>query len=167
MKYFKYVLIAILLHLTIVFFPYSPSYPQYITGSPPLMQYAVKVFADAKRLGYTPPKFNTLTLQFSAESPDVNKDTGNTTIGYTTGYNSDFPLITINIITWIQMNSEQRYLLIAHEMGHAIWKRDHDETLLPDFTQKSIMAPVMFNVDIFKKKRDYYLRELFDHTGDL
>lgn len=161
MKYFKYILIAILLHIAVVYFAYSPSYPQFVTGSPPLIDYAVRVFADAKRLGYVPPKFNTLTLKFSTEAPDIDQKTGDTTIGYTTQYTTDFPIITINVMTWIQMNDAQRYLLIAHEMGHAIWKRDHDETLLPDFSQKSIMAPVMFNVDIFKKKREYYLRELF------
>jgi hypothetical protein len=166
MKYFRYIIIAILLHVLILsLVPYS--YPRVITGSPILVNYAAKVFSDAKRLGYPIPKFNRLTLQFSNATPDVNKETGNTTIGYTTGYTGNFPIITINVSTWIRMDDTQKYLLIAHEMGHGIWHRDHDETVLPDFTQKSIMAPVMFDVNIFKKKRDYYLQELFSVYGTI
>ena len=163
----NYISFSFLLHILIIYFVVTPSYPQRLSGNPILVEYAEKVFEDAERLGYKPPEFHTLTLRFINEIPEKDSTTGNTTIGYTTGYRGAYPVITINSFTWAHMNETRKYMLIAHEIGHGIWKRDHDETILPDFTPKSIMAPVMFNVDMFNEKRDYYLRELFSKCCDI
>lgn len=163
----KYINFSFLLHIIIVYFIATSDYPQKLVGSPTLIEYAVKVFKDAERLGYKPPKFNTLTLRFINENPEKDSTTGNITMGYTTGYNGSYPVITINSFIWAHLTESGKYLLIAHEIGHGVWKRDHDDTTLPDFTKRSIMAPIMFDVDIFNEKRDYYLRELFSTCCDI
>ena len=51
-----------------------------------------------------------------------------------------------------------------HELGHALLKRDHKTTTLPNGEQASIMTPdpsMLYN-EYTAKKRSYYFQELFE-----
>ena len=162
----KILIAVIIAHYLVFVVQINHTYSKQVVGDPALTAIVQEVFTDARRLGYTIPDFDELEMVFSnkVKIPDEN---GNITIGDTDGYYTDYPTITIYKQTWKDLDDTRRYLLVAHELGHGIWKRDHDETILPDFTQKSIMAPMVIDVDIFKKKRDYYLSELFSIQGTI
>lgn len=153
---------ALLIHLSILWVLVGNNgNARHIVGNRILVNEAIEIFHDAEALGYKIPEFQQLTIVFEYKRPEVN-DGGTTTIGYTTGYYSRNPIITINQLVWERFNEQQRYLLVLHEMGHGIWKRAHDDTVLPDSTPRSVMTPIIFPIDIFVKKKIYYLRELFD-----
>jgi hypothetical protein len=165
MKTPKLILLVLLLHIVLGFVTCNVN-DRTLKGDPILVNKVQEVFSDAKRLGYKIPNFQSLTIDFEHVNPQNNPN-GTVTIGFTTAYYTKNPTITINSYTWSYMSDTKRYLLIAHEVGHAIWQRGHDDTVLPDFTPKSIMAPLIFDVDIFTEKRDYYLSELFSKCCDI
>jgi hypothetical protein len=68
------------------------------------------------------------------------------------------PTIDIDPEHWKTMSMVARELLMFHEMGHCILRRDHVE----DFT--SIMNPYLISTSVFIKDEDRLLAELFDSS---
>lgn len=66
------------------------------------------------------------------------------------------PTIDVDPEHWKTMSMVQRELLMFHEMGHCLLRRDHVE----DF--KSIMNPYLISPSEFIKDEDRLLAELFD-----
>jgi hypothetical protein len=68
------------------------------------------------------------------------------------------PTIDIDPEHWKGMSMVERELLMFHEMGHCLLRRDHVE----DYT--SIMNPYLIRTDEFIKDENRLLAELFDDS---
>lgn len=68
--------------------------------------------------------------------------------------------IVIDKVFFEDSNEEEREMLILHELGHCIGKRDHCD-LLQDGFPVSLMHSRMFSDDFYKKNRENLLNELF------
>lgn len=65
---------------------------------------------------------------------------------------------------WDVAPESAREALMFHELGHALLKRDHKTTTLPNGEHASIMTPdpsMLYN-EYTAKKRSYYFQELFE-----
>jgi len=160
----RFLLIALLIHA--LGFSLFLNNRKIVTGDPKLVALANTILADIKEQGADIPTFYSLELVFEEEIKHPDRY-GNTTIGYTQYYTTPMPLITINRAIWNSFNADRRYMLVLHEIGHAIWRRDHDDMLLPNFIPRSIMTTNIFNVDIFTANKVYYIRELFSKSGEI
>lgn len=73
-------------------------------------------------------------------------------------------LITISPQAWAKYSSDEREWLIAHELGHCLLGRDHEENQLHtrvfDDIPKSIMYPTIADKVVFKHYKAQYYREL-------
>ena len=150
------IILVIFLLLNINYYGYSGK----VIGEPELVPLAKQILKDAEDLGYEVPNFYTLTLAFD-DMKEVPDELGNTRLAYTQRYMMLIPKITMNRIFWNNADATTRYMVMLHEIGHGIWKRDHDDTILLDSYPKSIMISLIFNPEIFKEHRLYYLNELF------
>jgi hypothetical protein len=73
--------------------------------------------------------------------------------------------IKINPTLWETINKNTKRLVIYHELGHCILKRDHDDSKIrsSDGTiDKSIMNTYTSGSSIFIKYKKYYISELFN-----
>jgi hypothetical protein len=160
----RFLLIAILIHA--LGFSLFFNNRQIVTGDPKLVSLAVTILSDIKAQGADIPSFYSLQLVFEEEVKKPDKY-GNITIGFTQYYTTPIPLITINRAIWNKFSADRRYMLVLHEIGHAIWRRDHDDMILPNFIPRSIMTTNIFNVDTFRANKVYYVRELFSKSGEI
>lgn len=75
---------------------------------------------------------------------------------------SDANIITINKTSWDSFNSDEREMLILHEMGHCVLYRGHRDGEISS-KPLSIMNTYMFNPWYYTVNKDYYLNELFTY----
>lgn len=68
------------------------------------------------------------------------------------------PLISIDPGHWVKLSLVSKKILMFHELGHCILKRNHIENPL------SIMNPSLLSEKIFDKNQDRLLAELFDRS---
>jgi hypothetical protein len=70
--------------------------------------------------------------------------------------------VKINREAWNKMSVEKKDALIAHELGHCILERDHENSTDSLSGKKlSIMNSFIISDSDFKTRYDYYMRELF------
>lgn len=70
--------------------------------------------------------------------------------------------VEINRESWDSLSIEKREALVAHELGHCILDRDHEDST-DQLTGKklSLMNAYLISTTDFTTKYDYYMRELF------
>jgi len=81
----------------------------------------------------------------------------------------DPPKVRFNKTCWDNLPDVPKEILMFHELGHAILRRQHDQGVLPNGDYKSIMYPdpaVLYN-EHTPEKRIYYLDELFNTLNGL
>jgi hypothetical protein len=74
----------------------------------------------------------------------------------------DTPVITVEKAYWDRVDEMARGILMFHELGHCLSRRNHDtardpESGLPD----SIMYPYLLTKDQFLARQEKYLAELY------
>jgi hypothetical protein len=100
---------------------------------------------------------HSITMNFLPELES--KEPGTTILGVCT-YLKDH--VVINRSAWDKMTIDRKEALINHELGHCILERGH-ENLIDSETGKelSLMNAYLLKSKDFKRKYDYYIRELF------
>lgn len=80
------------------------------------------------------------------------------------GWGANFQ-IQIKGSCWSTFTESQKEELMFHEIGHAVFRRQHLEDVMPNSSQKSIMTTAfgVYN-DFTPEKRSYYIDELLDET---
>lgn len=78
------------------------------------------------------------------------------------------PVITINQRVWPRLDEPRRELLLFHELGHCVLKREHDDRTilqrgrnLPD----SVMHTYLLDSNVYQENREHYLDELFSSSA--
>lgn len=128
---------------------------------PILCPYTDRFMAEAKKRNVTLQPFYLLNVSFA----DTLEDNA---VGVS--YYSLSPRnksIEISKRDWHTFSEEQKIMLIAHEMGHAVLHRKHIETGMLDGSALSIMYPTVLPTDSIKRNGEYYWNELFSIQGDL
>ncbi len=125
-----------------------------ITMNNQFTPYVKEVFRQAQINNAKIEDFNTLSIQFS---PNI------ATLGFSGVAPACFEkdrLILINPFVWYSIKDTERLVLIAHEMGHAIWHRRH----LPDSRQSLMIGRVMtyINTAVFIKNEKRLWKEFFN-----
>lgn len=69
--------------------------------------------------------------------------------------------IYINTPKWNSYDSQQREMLVFHELGHCILNLEHDRSLDSDGVPNDLMYPVNFDSLYYNKYRKFYLDHLF------
>lgn len=88
----------------------------------------------------------------------------------TCGTGSVDPLrVNIDEDCWNALPDVAKEILMFHELGHSILRRDHDASILPNGDYKSIMYndPTTLYNEYTPQKRTYYLDELFGVVTNL
>ena len=76
--------------------------------------------------------------------------------------------VEINEETWVKLPTAKKEALIAHELGHCLLNRRHDEAAHPSTNARlSVMHPFILGQWEFSRKYDYYMKELFLKEKDL
>lgn len=76
--------------------------------------------------------------------------------------------VEINKETWVRLPTARKEALIAHELGHCLLNRRHDEATHPHTnTRLSVMHPLILGQIEFSNKYSYYMKELFLKEKDL
>lgn len=81
----------------------------------------------------------------------------------------DPPRVHFDKTCWDNEPEVSKEILMFHELGHAILRRNHDQSILPNGDFASIMHPhpaFLYN-DYTPEKRTYYLDELFNTLSGL
>lgn len=75
------------------------------------------------------------------------------------------PMISVDPLTWTQLNSTDRQNVIHHEIGHCVLRRNHQEGEIADIhgspIPDSLMNSNLVSSATFLLNRDYFERELF------
>lgn len=69
--------------------------------------------------------------------------------------------ILVDHTFWMYRN-EYREQLIAHELGHCLLGKGHEDAVLDNSIQKSVMSTYIIDSRIFSKYRTYYFDQLFN-----
>lgn len=71
--------------------------------------------------------------------------------------------IEIDPTRWFSMNEDKRFLLIIHELGHAVWKKKHNDEFDSDSNPITIMHSQITIFDkIWDIKKEELLEEFFN-----
>lgn len=91
-------------------------------------------------------------------------DLKDTFVGLCGKFEGESPRITVDSEWWNSSttNDAQREILMFHELGHCILDRDHNDNVLPNGKQESIMYYRVINSNDYVTSRGYYLKELFN-----
>lgn len=76
------------------------------------------------------------------------------------------PLIEIDRTYWSKANSVEKEVVMLHELGHCVLRRDHLRTLNADGEPISIMYPNNSTSFFYLAAKRYYLYELFSIKND-
>lgn len=74
----------------------------------------------------------------------------------------DYEEIAIDPRSWEQMNEAQRWMLVAHELGHCLLNRNHDDSYIrPGYPTSVMISSVPINADsLLRAHKQYYINEL-------
>jgi hypothetical protein len=123
-------------------------------GLPSTVPY-VDTFIEYRILSGGPGSVGSAVIQFTSEL-------GQYTLGVCymgTGQ------IRINQNLWRVLNNLSREELIFHELGHCLFNRYHENSLLPNGRPASIMNQYHLGATIYSGNYRYYLEEFFDVMG--
>ena len=77
-------------------------------------------------------------------------------------------IVEINKQIWVKLPTAKKEAVIAHELGHCLLNRSHDEATHPRSQWRlSVMHPLIVGPWEFSSKYDYYMKELFLKQKDL
>lgn len=97
------------------------------------------------------------------EAVEIHLEDLDDSLGY---YHTQIDETHIDRVTWLTSSVTFRELLLFHEMGHHILKREHRNNLFRDGCPVSIMYYKLYE-RCYKKYREYYIEELFSVRNEL
>jgi hypothetical protein len=119
-------------------------------------EHYVNLFQEqAKELGQD-INVSDLVIRFKHIPVEDNK----TTLGRCWRGGNNPPIIDIDPEHWKSMSMVQRQLLMFHEMGHCLLRRDH----VDEKKSVSIMNPYLISSQVFVASEDRLIAELFDDS---
>jgi hypothetical protein len=135
---------------------------QFYKGSPDLNKYVVQFVDDAKAEGVDVvphTKGPQLTVQVASLSY-----LSAATIGLCelTGTRRD---VTFDTRFWNAASETSRQILVHHELGHCVLRRNHSSAVRASGAMASIMTPYILAAAVFSSDRSYYIGELFANMG--
>lgn len=116
--------------------------------------------------GYTNPAFNEYVKEFEitynldlTDYPIDFAELKPNTIGQ-----CSYPDIKISKKQWDKLSNRKRKVVIFHELGHCIFKREHNKALIVDsvgqLVPESIMYPALKDELAYDRNWEYYKNEL-------
>lgn len=142
---------------------------QNVLVDPELQKYVDQFFIEAKQRGISLDESN-LEVVFK----DIEDACG---YGYSRYENTDLRRVEIDPTCWEGQLENWKEYLIFHELGHAVLRRSHLNSVMPNRMAKSIMCGTGFGYEECVRNnggvpystytptlRDFYLKELFDAT---
>lgn len=154
-----------LLTLTVISIGCAPAFEVAPIQEPGILKYAKVVSNEAEDRG--------VYLDFSEIGMEFSVLMSNTTLGYcreiTVSYLAGYDVrkynkIFINETLWSISTDTEKEQLLAHELGHCVLGRDHDDDIIEregELIHKSVMSTYSFSDNVFKRHREYYFDELF------
>ncbi len=70
--------------------------------------------------------------------------------------------ILINESFWNNASDIEKEMVIFHELGHCALSRMHTTSIGPWRNRMSLMYPIIFSSNVYRRNRAYYMDELFN-----
>lgn len=109
------------------------------------------------------PYYNDFYMQYGvmpAVSIEFKKLNAPVIVGVCDQYTDGYRQIQIDKNTWDSIDSNAKFVLIFHELGHCVFNRLHNRQVLNDGCPASIMNPSNFSGTCWMNHTQYYLNEL-------
>jgi hypothetical protein len=145
-----------------------------------LITLSCQTFGTAKNVSYETEEFRKYAELFEKYSRDIEPDSpteiteltirfaklSSPRVGLCSLWVGLPPLIEIDRAYWAKASDTEKEVVMLHELGHCVLKRDHISTVNADGEPVSIMYPNNSVARVYLEAKRYYLFELFSIKND-